>query len=93
MDRSDGEHAYTYDALGRGILFTTFAAGGESQLHNQVKRVYDGLGHLKDEYEAANGAVDTTTTPDVHYVYDTTYSTGGSNRSRLQRTVYPDGRV
>lgn len=93
MDTTDGQHAYTFDALGRGILFTTYGLGGESELRNQVKRVYDGLGNMVDEYQAANGAVDTATTPDVHYVYDTSYSTNGSNRSRLSQTVYPDGRV
>jgi len=79
----------SYDALGRGVLFTMLAA---STPLNQVQRVYDGLGHLVTEYQEHDGIVDTGTSAKVQYVYDTSYA-NADNYSRLTQVVYPNGRI
>jgi YD repeat-containing protein len=77
---------YTYDAIGRGLLYTT--KNGTTPL-NQIRRDYDGLGNMIAEWQDHAGTV-TSSSPVVQYVFDTNYT---SNYSRQQQLVYPNGRV
>ena len=58
---------------------------------NQVEDVYNGLGQLITEYQAASGAVNTSSTPSMQYSYN--LMSGGTNNSRLVTMTYPNGRV
>jgi YD repeat-containing protein len=79
-----------YDSQGNPYLFTSYDAASGGNVVNQVKRVYNGLGQLTGEYQANDGAVDSST-PEVQYVYSA--MAGGENNSRLVATVYPNGRT
>lgn len=58
---------------------------------NDVLREYNGLGQLTAEYQSEKGAVNTSTTPVVRYVYDE--MADGANESRQTEMIYPDGRI
>ncbi len=79
-----------FDALSRGIEFTTLDSG--TTVKNQVIRDFDGLGNLVTEWQEHKTSVARTGgTPSqkVQYVYTTDF---GNNLTRLAKTVYPDGR-
>ena len=94
MDACVGELDYGYDALGRTVLYTSRApqpsAGEQGTVLNQVLDQYDGLGNLIKEYQENNGAVNTSSSAVVEYNYDANFS---SNYSRLNYTLYPNGRA
>lgn len=85
------ELSYAYDTLGRGVVFTTLDG---TDPRNEVVRSYDGLGNLVSEettiYDIAPFGSPTTVVGMVEYEFDTDF---GANYSRLQKTVYPNGRV
>jgi YD repeat-containing protein len=75
---------YTYNTLGQVVLASSMNG---STVVNQVMNVYNGLGQLLTQYQEHNGAVNTGSYK-VQYIYDQS-----GNFSRLQRLVYPNGRV
>ncbi|MCI0463315.1 MAG: RHS repeat-associated core domain-containing protein [Gemmataceae bacterium] len=56
-----------------------------------MQREFNGLGQLTKEYQAHNGAVNTSTSPKVVYAYSE--MSGGANHSRLTSITYPNSRV
>ncbi len=80
--------AYNTDDL--PYLYTSYNAASGGTIVNQVEDVYNGLGQLTGEYQEQNGAVNTSTTPEVQYAY--TEMSGGQNNSRLTQMIYPNGR-
>jgi hypothetical protein len=55
-----------YDTGDRPYLYTSYNAVSGGSVVNQVEDVYNGLGQLITEYQAASGAVNTSSTPSVH---------------------------
>jgi RHS repeat-associated protein len=91
VDGSVLRHTTAYNALGLPYLFTSDNAASGGSIVNQVEDVYNGLGQLTGEYQEQTGAVNTSTSPEVRYVY--TEMAGGQNNSRLTQMVYPNGRA
>jgi len=91
VDGSVQALGYTYNALGLPIMQTsydsptTFTSG---HIVNQDQDVYNGLMQLTGEYQAVSGAVNTSSTPEVQYVYSSV-ATG----SLLTEMVYPNERI
>jgi len=81
-----------YDTQGNAYLFTSYDAASSGSIVNQVQREFNGLGQLITEWQATNGAVNTSTSPKVQYAYSFTTS-GSMNHSRLTSITYPNGRV
>ncbi len=79
----------TYDTLGQPLSFTSYDATSSGSIVNQVVREYNGLGQVTTEYQSHSGAVNTSTSPKVQYVYSE--MSGGANHSRLTQVVYPHG--
>jgi RHS repeat-associated protein len=79
-----------YDTQGNAYLVTSYDAVTGGNIVSQVLRQYNGLGQLTAEYQSHSGAVNTSTTPGVHYAY--TEMAGGVNNSRLTSITYPNGR-
>ncbi len=77
-----------YNDAGLPYLFTSFADTAGTVIVNQVMYIYNGLGQVTRSYQAASGAVDTSTTPFVQYDYS-----DPSIGSRLIDMVYPNGRT
>jgi RHS repeat-associated protein len=77
-----------YDSQGHAFLFTSY--DDENEVINQVKRQFNGLGQLITEFQEHEGEVDEFTST-VQYVYSE--MAGGANHSRLQKMIYPDGRI
>src|SRR5579885_3317312 len=61
---------YAYDSQGNLSLITSYNAASGGSIVNQVQRVYNGLGQLTGEYQSHSGAVNTNSTPEVHYGYN-----------------------
>jgi RHS repeat-associated protein len=80
-----------YDTQGNPYLVTSYDAASSGSVVNQIQRVYNGLGQMITEYQATNGAVNTSTSPKVQYAYSEMAS--GVNHSRLTSITYPNGRV
>jgi RHS repeat-associated protein len=80
-----------FDTQGNAYLFTSYDAASGGNIVNQVQRGYNGLGQLTVEYQAVNGAVNTSTSPKVQYAYSE--MTGGANHSRLTGITYPNSRA
>ena len=78
----------TYNTQGLPSTFTSYDAPTAGSVVNQVLRTYYGFGQVAAEYQAVDGAVNTSTTPEVQYGYDTP-----ANGSRLTAMTYPNGRV
>lgn len=81
----------TYDTQGLPFRTTSFDAASGGNIVNQIQRAYNGLGQLTAEYQANNGAVNTTTTPKVQYAYSE--MANGANHSRLTSMTYPNGHM
>ena len=79
----------TFDTLGQPLSFTSYDATSSGSIVNQVVREYNGLGQVVAEYQSHSGAVNTSTSPKVQYVYSE--MSGGANHSRLTQVVYPQG--
>jgi RHS repeat-associated protein len=78
-----------YDSVGLAFLSTSYSAASGGSVVNQVQRVFNGLGQLVTEYQSHAGAVNTSTTPAVHYSYSE--MAGGANHSRPTGITYADG--
>jgi YD repeat-containing protein len=82
-----------YDGQGNAYLFSSYSAtaGGTNNIVNQVQDQFNGLGQLTDEYQShvQGQAVNTSTTPDVHYAYSFNPAQGGANNSRLTSITDP----
>jgi len=76
-----------YDTQGNAYLFTSYNAASGGSIVNQVQREFNGLGQLITEWQATNGAVNTSTSPKVQYAYSFTTS-GSMNHSRLTSITY-----
>ncbi len=88
--------AYTYDSLDRPQNITSYASpGGTGTVVNDIQYgYYDGMNKIATSYQEHNGAVNTSTSLNVQYAYDT-ITTGSiySNQLRLQTEVRPNGRT
>src|SRR5579884_254596 len=89
VDGSIRRIEYAYDSQGNNSLVTSYNAASGGSIVNQVQRVYNGLGQLTGEYQSHSGAVNTNSTPEVHYGYKE--MSNGQNNSRLVDMGYPDG--
>ncbi|MGC8541958.1 MAG: hypothetical protein ACP5QA_15215, partial [Phycisphaerae bacterium] len=76
-----------YNNQGLAYLFTSYADTAGTQIVNQVENVYNGLGQITQQYQAVNGAVDTSSTPSVQYTYS-----DPSIGSIPMSVIYPNGR-
>ncbi len=59
----------TYNFNSAGLPFQQTSLNSTGGVVNQVEDVYNGLGQLTNQYQSVSGAVDTSTTPQVQYVY------------------------
>ena len=87
---------HTYDALNRPQNITSYSAtGGTGTVVNDVQYAYyNGMRKVVTAYQEHYGAVNTSTSLNVQYTYDTT--TSGSvytNRLRPLTDVHPNGRT
>jgi RHS repeat-associated protein len=80
-----------YDGQGNAFQITSYSTATGGSVVNQVQRAFNGLGQLVKEYQAHNGAVNTSSTPNVQYGYSA--MAGGANHSRLTSLTYPSGTV
>jgi RHS repeat-associated protein len=78
-----------YDGQGNPYLITSYDAASGGSVVNQVERAYNGLGQLTTEWQAASGAVNTSTSPAVRYAYSD--MAGGADHSRLTSVTDPSG--
>jgi len=62
---------------------------GQGNVVNDVLRVFNDFAQISAEYQEHNGAVNTSTSPNVQYQY----ADGSSNTIRPTAMIYPDGRV
>jgi RHS repeat-associated protein len=89
VDGTVRQITYAYDSQGNNYLITSLDAN--SNIVNQVQRIFNGLGQLTGEYQSHSGAVVQGSTPEVQYAY--TEMSGGQNNSRLTSITYPSGYV
>jgi hypothetical protein len=86
----------TYDNLNRVQNITSYAStGGTGTVVNDVQYAYyNGTNKVATCYQSHSGAVNTTTSLNCQYTYDTT-TTGSiySNQLRLQTDVHPNSRT
>ncbi len=54
-----------YDTQGNVYLITSYDAASGGSVVNQIQREFNCLGQLTTEWQAANGSVNTSTTPKV----------------------------
>ena len=62
---------------------------GAGNVVNDVQRVFNDFNQISTEYQEHNGAVDTSTSPQVQYQY----TDGSANTIRPTALIYPNGRV
>jgi RHS repeat-associated protein len=88
--------AHTYDNLNRPQNITSYASTGAiGPVVNDIQYAYyNDFNIIATTYQSHNGAVNTSTSLNVQYAYDTT-TTGSiySNQLRLQTDVHPNGRT
>jgi len=85
----------TYDSLRRLQNVTSYSGtAGSGSVVNDLQNAYDDFGSLITQYQSHSGAVNTTTSLNVQYGYDTSV-TGNvfTSQRRLQSVTYPDGRT
>jgi RHS repeat-associated protein len=96
VDSSIQSIAHTYDSLNRPLNITSYAStGGTGTVVNDIQYAYyNGTAKPLTAYQEHKGAVNTSTSLNVQYTYDTT-TTGSiySNQLRLQTEVHPNGRA
>ena len=88
--------ARTYDSLNRVQNITSYGStGGTGTVVNDIQYAYyNGTEKVATSYQSHSGAVNTSTTLNVQYTYDTT--TNGSiysNQLRLQTEIHPNSRA
>ncbi len=64
------------DTQGNAYLITSYDAASGGSVVNPIQREFNGLGQLTTEWQATNGSVNTSTTPQVQYAYG--FTTSGS---------------
>ncbi|HUO09004.1 MAG TPA: RHS repeat-associated core domain-containing protein [Phycisphaerae bacterium] len=79
----------SFDTGGRPYQLTSYSDTAGSTAVNQVQRSYNGFGQLVAEYQSHSGAVNTSTTPQVQYIY--AGPDWNANYSRLSSITYPNG--
>jgi RHS repeat-associated protein len=88
--------AHTYDNLNRPLNDTSYAStGGTGTVINDIQYAYyNGTTKPITSYQEHKGAVNTSTSLNVQYTYDTT-TTGSiySNQLRIQTEVHPNSRA
>jgi RHS repeat-associated protein len=87
---------HTYDNLNRPLNITSYAStGGTGTVVNDIQYAYyNGTAKPATSYQEHKGAVNTSTSLNIQYTYDTT--TAGSiysNQLRLQTQVHPNSRA
>ena len=65
------------------------ATVGSGSVVNEVRFAYNDYGQITHDYQAHDGAVNTSTTPKVEYGY----ASGSDNTVRPTTITYPDGCV
>jgi len=88
VDGSIRALGYSYTTVGLPFPQTSYSNSGGTTVVNQDQDEYNGFGQLTEEYQEHSGAVNTGSSLNVQYDYDTT----GSNDSRLTAMIYPNGR-
>jgi hypothetical protein len=87
---------HTYDSLNRPQNITSYSgtAGSGTAVNDIQNAYYDGFSKVATAYQEHYGAVNTSTSLNVQYTYDTT-TTGSiySNQLRLLTDVHPNGRA
>ncbi|MEM9753205.1 MAG: hypothetical protein AAF916_07440 [Planctomycetota bacterium] len=90
---SDQRVEYAYTAIGLLDTVTTYDAQTGGSVTSEVKTEYDGLQRPTAEYQQHGAAVNTGTSPNTAYVYDTTVSSSKlTHGGRLIEVTYPNGR-
>jgi RHS repeat-associated protein len=87
--------ARTYDSLNRPQNITSYAGtGGSGTVVNDIQySYYNDMRMVATTYQSHAGAVNTSTTLNVQYTYDTTATSSVySNQLRLQTEVHPNAR-
>lgn len=81
----------TYEVRSRIEKITSYdnATVGSGSVVNEVQHVYNDFSQLTTQYQDHSGAVSTSTTPKVQYVY----ANGASNHIRKTSMTYPNGRI
>lgn len=84
----------TYDNLSRAQNITSYAStGGTGTVVNDLQYAYNDFGQPATVYQSHSGAVNTSSTLNVQYTYDTTTTSSiYSNQLRLQTEVHPNSR-
>lgn len=77
----------TFNTQGLVDTITSYDAASAGNVVNQVQRTYNGFGQMLIEYQAHDGAVNTSTTPKVQYGYSSV-----ADGSRFTLLTYPNGR-
>ncbi len=80
-----------FDGQGNPYLVTNYDAATSGSVVNQIQRGYNCLGQMTTEWQAVNGAVNTSTSPKVQYAFSEMAS--AANHSRPTSMTYPNGRV
>ncbi|MCG6156978.1 RHS repeat domain-containing protein [Rubinisphaera margarita] len=83
--------AMTYEVRGMREQLTSYdnPVVGTGSVVNEVQFAYNDFGQLTADYQAHDGAVNTSTTPKVQYGY----ANGTDNTIRQTTMTYPNGRV
>ena len=79
--------AVTYEIRGMIEHITSYNAASDGSVVNDVLRVYNGFTQLITEYQEHSGAVETSSSVKVQYLY----ADGSDNTIRLTGIVYPNG--
>jgi len=89
VDGSIRRLGYSFNDAGLPFQQTSYSDTGGTTIANQVQDAYSGYAQLITEYQSHSGAVNTSTTPKVQYVYS---QPTGANYSRITDVIYPNGR-
>jgi hypothetical protein len=81
---------YSFNDAGLPYQQTSYSAASGGSVVNQEEDIYNGLWQLITQYQAASGSV-SGGTPAVGYNYNV--MSDGQNNSKLESTVYPNGRI
>jgi RHS repeat-associated protein len=96
VDNTVQSIAHTYDNLNRPLNVTSYASTvGTGTVVNDIQYAYyNGTSKVVTAYQSHNGAVNTSSSLNVQYTYDTTTTSSiYSNQLRLQTEVHPNSRA
>jgi RHS repeat-associated protein len=88
VDTSVLAMGYSYNTQGLPYQQTSYSDAAGTTVVNQDQEAYNGFGQLTGEYQSVSGAVNTSSTPEVQYVYSSV-ATG----SLPTEMIYPNGRI